>query len=88
MARRTRKKPGSTQYCINLANRLNAVTGGVSLREAAKATGYNHETIRRYCNKGKCPADFLVAAAYAFGVSPGWLLTGPGAKGGQRRRVA
>jgi hypothetical protein len=78
-ARRTRRKSRkSTPWAGALAERLCRTAEGVPLREIARCTGYNHETIRRYMLRGNVPAHFVVVFADAFDVSPVWVLTGRG----------
>ena len=65
-------------WCDAFADRLCRAAEGVPLREIARCTGYNHETIRRYMLTGQVRGHFVVVFAEAFGLSPGWLLTGRG----------
>ena len=82
--RSSRKSRSATSWSGALADRLCRVAEGVPLREIARCTGYNHETIRRYMLRGNVPAHFVVAFADAFGVGPVWVLTGKGAMRARR----
>jgi len=57
-----------------LADRLRQAFGAATFREIAKATGHNHETVRRFLATGSPRVSFLVETSKAYGVSVDWLL--------------
>ncbi len=66
---------------LAVARRISVVCRDLSLREIARRTCCNHETIRRYMRLTNEPgASFLVQLVRVFGVDPAWLLTGKGAR--------
>ena len=70
-----------------IRSRLNHVLSGISARSIAKATGHNHESIRRYRRSCRVPADFLYAVCVAYGISPTGLLLGLGTPTARGKRV-
>lgn len=72
-----RSAPALRRYAIR--DRICAVAVNLTWREIAKKTGFNHETVRRYCLLGGASAEFVLAFCQAYGVSVHWLLTGDGA---------
>lgn len=76
-------------YASGLSERLTIVCGEMSYAEFGRATGFNHETVRRYV-QGQCtpPPEFLAQLCESFGYSPTWLLLGRGrARFGARRQA-
>jgi DNA invertase Pin-like site-specific DNA recombinase len=59
---------------VILAGRLRDVFGTMSIREIARATNHNRETVRRFLNSGNPSVAFLVEASRASGVSVDWLV--------------
>jgi hypothetical protein len=59
-----------------LADRLRATAAGVPLREVARLTDTNHETVRRYFQSGRVSGLFLTRFAESFDTSLEWLMTG------------
>lgn len=57
-----------------LASRLREVFGDLTYREIARATGHNHETVRRFLASGSPSVAFLVAVSRRYGVSVDWLV--------------
>ena len=71
----------SERWEPEIAERLNCVRGGLSIRRFAKPLGVNPETMRRYLTTGRIPAAVVAELALHYKVDCQWLLTG---KAGQR----
>jgi hypothetical protein len=65
-------------YKASIVARVRLAVGDRGWREVARDTGYNRETVRRYCTKGGFDGDWLMRVAAAYGVNGHWLLTGDG----------
>lgn len=76
--KRGRMKQIDDPITAAIRDRLRRVLEPYSARQIARATGHNHETIRRYLIAGALPADFLYAVCVVYGVCPRFLLLGIG----------
>lgn len=72
--------PNGAGWSQAVAGRLIEVAGSYPNVEIASLTGTNYETVRRYMNTGKIPAQFLCAFCLAFQVDPHWVLFGGASK--------
>jgi hypothetical protein len=62
-----------------IRGRLELVIVGSTWRSLSERTGFNHETLRRACLKGRIiRAELIAVLADLYGVSGHWLLTGRG----------
>jgi hypothetical protein len=74
----TSRKNSVAAYYQLLVTRMSMASGGATLKVIGQQTGANAETVRRYMENGRVPAQFLYAFCLAFQVEPKWLLTGEG----------
>jgi len=74
----TSRKTSVAAYYQALVARMALAAGDCTLKVIGQRTGANAETVRRYMENGRVPAQFLFAFCNAFEVDPKWLLTGSG----------
>lgn len=71
--------PGPAQLAEQIWARLAAQLEGACIRQLARDTRYNHETIRRYLiGRSRLPAAFVAAVCAARHLEPLWVLYGVG----------
>lgn len=75
---RTRAKNARDPVTDAIRARVRRIFDGISPNKIAVATGYNHETVRRYLIAGILPSDFLYAICVAYGICPKYLILGIG----------
>jgi hypothetical protein len=67
-----------SEYDAALRRRLNKALASISHEAAARLSGCNRESVRRWRTRSAAPACFLAAVAAELGVNGHWLLTGEG----------